>query len=335
MIRFINLLEVVKSMSDSTRIIRLCVLLVMIVMVAGCVKPATLKYQERMGDVKTVDQSKKTDEVTVPDQPENPDDSTEQKSEESSTEKSQESTSETSGELKAKDLLKQEGVARVRTIGESSEIDATFFGRNEVFTVPYTDKDAIIFDIAQKFGITLQEVRIAVSFDGQVYLREDQKEVAELEVKGQESIFNESESNPYADLEYTFTKDDGFLRGIACDLENKVIKYKLTNFKDEPVNRYKNVKPKIQNPLTVYFNKKRLEESFCGGIWTMEPGETIECYHAGVEFVRSPQSGSVYDSIEYNTDLVDEFVLTQPGYNEHFTFVCTPESSQNSNQTTG
>jgi len=307
------------------------VLICALIIISGCVKPPSLR-EEFYGKSVATDKSEDTTKES---------DDSKEKSEEDSTSKDKDSKDETKGtggkgledtELKAKDILKGDNnIAKVKTLGESSEIDATFFGRNEVFTVPYNDIDAIIFDISKKFAVSLNDIRLILEVDGNPYLRPSQKEELEIEEKGQEVVFNETDDNPYAELPYSFFRNDsepGYLRAVGCDIKNNVVKFKLHNFKDVVVRRYRIVKPKVQDPLTVYFNKKRLIDSFCDGVLDLEPNQTIECFHSGVSFIKTKQKGSIYDEIEYNEDFTDELYITQPGYNEKFTFVCTEEASK-------
>lgn len=291
----------------------------MLLLVASCAKPPSLR-EENLQAQPITPESQIQEPSSPTEQP-----STPEKTDEPKTETTPSSdTPKEEGELTAKDILNAPAIARVTTKGESSEIDATFAGRNEVFTVPYTDMDAIIFDIAKKFGVSLNEVRQALYLNGQRYIKPSEAQKIEEE-KDQQEIFNQSKSNPFTNISYSFFRpadEEGYIRAIGCDLSKSILKFELHNFKDVELKRYREVKPKIQNPLTIYFNGKRLIESYCEGFWSLEPNQTTDCYHSGVSFIRSTHSGSVYGKIELNEDLQDELIATQPGYNEKFVFLC-------------
>lgn len=202
----------------------------------------------------------------------------------------------------------------VETIGESSKISGTVLDVPYDFTLPYTDKDAIIFEVSKKIKRPLDYVRYIIHFDGNPYLKPSEKQDFEEEVE--ETI----EPTEYDYINMSVTKDDGFIREIGCDFENRIIKMSLTNPTNETVKLYKPVSPRIKNALVIYLNGKLLEKMKCDAD-EIEANETISCVKSKVYFVKGDSSNLISDA-GYDSSLVDKLVASRPGYNEQITFEC-------------
>ena len=186
------------------------------------------------------------------------------------------------------------------------------------FTVPFTDKDAIIFEVAKQVNKPLNNIRLIIYFDGNPYLKPSDKSKLEEEVQ---NILPTKDIDEFKYINYTFSKEDGFIRQVGCDLENAIIKINFVNEGPEPVKLYKEVVPKIKNALVIYLNSKMLKNLNCGGAEEIGANSSITCVKSPVIFIRAG-SPSTFGSATYDESLQDHLVASRPGYSEKLTFEC-------------
>jgi len=289
-------------------------LLITVILVAGCVKPPTLgQIPDEVEETVTVVEN--TEEITK---------QIEQPSEEQLAEK--ETTVKKSSPATEKKEVYGKGRIDVTTLGESSQIAGTVNGRTFDFTVAYTDKDAIAFDIHEKWGISLNEARLITFVDNNPLLRPSEKaelteEFSSLAVE--EEFFESTENTRFTNITFDVTREEGVLRGVGCNFDEKLIKFKVYNPFNEPLPFFQDVRPRIKGAIAFYVNNRLIIPS-CEGKQALEFNESVDCVKANVFFVRSKDSNVIYDAANFESTLNDSVNIKRPGLQEALKFECTP-----------
>lgn len=196
----------------------------------------------------------------------------------------------------------------------SAEIYGTIGGVAKRFSAPYTDKDAITFDIAKEWGKKVYEVRGLAYFNGEPYsikaLEAAKEEKAKEDEKNVEA-FNVSAIPLIKEFEA------GIVRGIGCSLEQSILRLKLANEGAKELPMFRDVLPRIKGALVVYLNNRLLELQCADSI---APGEVIECIKTNVVFAAERAGTVVNPDAEFNQP--DILAISVPGRHEQFTFRC-------------
>jgi len=182
---------------------------------------------------------------------------------------------------------------------DTTKVNGTFYSEKVSETFSYTDLDAIIFDLANTLNTKLDEVRLIVYVDGERYLKPTQSVVAaEAEAKEQQK------TTDFAAIPVIFTKDEGYIRGVGCDLNQGLLKIVFYNNETEDVPFYRNVFPRIKMGLVTYINKKIIVPLYCENNSQVIPANsTIECIRAGVFFVKAKTSSVFSENVTYEESL--------------------------------
>lgn len=200
-----------------------------------------------------------------------------------------------------------------------AKVSGTVKGKTESFKKDYDDIDALVFDAAEVFGVTLYEARYMTYVDGNRLLRP-----SELENVDEEVSELEDPDLDVSHIEFTETYEEGFIRGIGCDREEGILLLDVMQDDDEDHNLWRDVKPRIRNALVFRFNKKVLDTLHCvddegDAQDKLLSGEHYTCRKSNIEFVED-QLGTLGD-IDRG-DLKNEVVAGVPGRNEVLYFSC-------------
>jgi len=213
-------------------------LLVLVLILVSCSQPAGIGGAEnKTGDTEPV--VNETEEVVV-------DDTVQVNNTEEDTERE-----EATDEEKANPTEEHPNRVDVKLGDGSAEIKGWFNNVHHEFDVPYDDKDAIIFDAADKWGVLLFDMRYAIYFDGNRHLRPSQVDSAT------EGIAQLKDGTLKVDyIEWVAEKDDGFIRKVGCDRNKGIIKFEVHNFMDIDLPIWRDVKPRIKGSLVTRINKE-------------------------------------------------------------------------------
>ncbi len=197
---------------------------------------------------------------------------------------------------------------------ESAEIYGTIDGIAKRFSAPYTDKDAIVFDVAKGWGKKVYQVRGLVYFNGEPY------SIKALEVAKEEKA-NEDEKNVEAfnisSIPLIKEYETGIVRAIGCSLEQSILRLKLANEGAKELPMFRDVLPRIKGALVVYLNN-RLLELHCAD--NVAPGQIIDCIKTNVKFATERTGTVINPNAEFNQP--DILAISVPGKHEQFTFKC-------------
>lgn len=284
-------------------------ILLVLLLLGACSAPAGLSA------------TKKTEKNTTAEQQESP-----AEQQESATEEKPEPTQEE--EDKALEIERPEGLTikdriDITLSGGKGTIKGTVKGTTKEVIKDYDDVDALIFDAADLFSVTLYEARYMTYVNGNRFLKPSEIENVQEEVSTIEDPTLDT-----SNIGYTLEQDTGFLRGVGCDRDAGVLVVKLFNDDEEDHKLYRNVKPQIKNALVFRFNKKVLDTIQCAnseGKTTelIETGKEYRCHKSNVDFVEDLH-GTLAEDID-REDLKNEVAIGIPGRNEITYFSC-PES---------
>jgi len=189
------------------------------------------------------------------------------------------------------------------------------------FSIKFTDKDAIIFEVSKEVKKPLNYVRLIISFGGKPFLRPSEKEAAKDDIK--EALPDgDVNTSDFGYATYIVEKEDGIVRKIGCNLENKVIRLELFNDGIDPIPLYRPVIPRVRNALVIYLNSKMIKKLYCDGAEEIPPGESITCVQWDLFFINEGSQGLLSDG-EFDESLEDSLVVSRPGYHETIKFKCT------------
>lgn len=184
----------------------------------------------------------------------------------------------------------------------------------EQFRLDFADRDVVVVDIKNKYGLTMSETRASLKFDGKWYISRESAAVQKLLAKPETEELKALAAN----LTYLSEKEEGFLRGVSCDLNNSLIKVKFTNIGEEMRFLFADRKPQIPESLRFVVNGKTLYNLDCGknktANNTIEPGETQECIKSGVYFIKSRP--------DFYSNKKDRIYVTAIGLSEFLDFEC-------------
>ncbi len=184
----------------------------------------------------------------------------------------------------------------------------------EQFQIDFVDKNVVIVDVKNKYGLTMTQTRIAIKFDGKWYVSRSSTALTKTKTTPESDEIRALAEN----LTYLAEKDNGFLRGVACDLNNSLIKVKFTNIDNETRLLFADRKPQIPDSLRFVLNGKTLYNLDCGRDTTVnnsiEPGEVQECIKSGVYFIKS--------RADFYSDKKDRLYVTMIGVSEYLEFEC-------------
>lgn len=213
-----------------------------------------------------------------------------------------------------------------KTGSTSSQVTAVWEGKTETFSVPDVDKDAVAFDIAAHLGRGIREVRPFLYIDGEAYLKpsELKKELAKYE-QVEIATFNISS------IPILATKEEGFIRAVGCDLEKKYIRIDIFNPTDAPIQIYKNSNtyPKVKDAILLSLNRRPLYDVNCGESLTLDPGQNFTCVRAEGVFIAAGSRNQADTNATYDTSQPDKVFATRPGHQEYLDFFCR-DSDQDS-----
>ena len=212
-----------------------------------------------------------------------------------------------------------------------ADITSDFDGVTKTFSVPDNDPDALVFDIAQELGKGIREIRPFVFINGQSYLKPSEQKKA-LEKVGQKetALFDASKISIMA------TKEEGFLRGVGCDLSQKYIRVDLTNPTENPVTIFKNKNtfPKVKSAMAIFLDRRPLTDMACsGGVYTFAPGDNFTCIKGNVAFIALGSRNLFETNASYDASQPDEVAITRPGYKESMPFYCHEKNETAVNET--
>lgn len=213
------------------------------------------------------------------------------------------------------------------TQSTTSRVVSTFDGKTEEFTVPDVDHDAIVFDIAQHLGRGAKEVRPFIYINGGAYLKP-----AELKKALETVAVKEATTFNISSVPITKTKEDGFLRGVGCDLDNGYLRIDLANDgeDDVPIYKSRDVAPKVKNALVISLNRRPLENMNCGNTsFVLQAGLKMTCIKGQSTFISSGSHNAFQTNGSYDLSQPDVVWANRPGYKEVIEFHCgTPEADQ-------
>jgi hypothetical protein len=184
----------------------------------------------------------------------------------------------------------------------------------EEFKINFEDKDVVIVEIKNKYGLTMSEARAAIKFDGEWYVSRSNVALASTKTTPESAAMRALAAN----LTYLAEKDEGFLRAVACDLNNSLIKINFTNTWNKTLLLFAERKPQIPDSLRFVLNGKTLYNLDCGRATTVDnsidAGATLECIKSGAYFIRSRP--------DFYTGKIDRIYVTMIGVSEYLDFDC-------------
>ncbi len=208
-----------------------------------------------------------------------------------------------------------------RTGYTTSDVTSTWDGKTEKFTVPDVDKDAVAFDIAQHLGRGIREVRPFIYINGEAYLKP-------TELKKELAKYAQSESKTFniSTIPILAVKEEGFIRGVGCDLEKKYLRVDLANPSDKEVTIYKEggSGPKVKDALVISLNRRLLGDMNCGESNKLGAGLKVSCVRGEAIFISGGSMNQADTNASYDTTKPDLVYATRPGYHESIQFFCRP-----------
>lgn len=224
-------------------------------------------------------------------------------------------------------------------VTETARAEGKYEGQTVYKTFSFIDIDAMIFDLASLLDVTLDDIRLILYIDGQPFIKPSQSDAAVQHF----AEIQEKETN-FDNIPIIFTKDEGLIRAIGCDLNQSIIRIVYYNNGSTEIPFFQQVTPKIKNALVTYFNKKMAYPLYCkDDAVVIAPNGTVDCIKAAVTFVRTPKTNIFDEETSYNNDSQDQLVLSRPGFKEEVNFLCKedmepieisfPETNQTTNST--
>ena len=211
----------------------------------------------------------------------------------------------------------------------TSRAEGEFYGDIVDEDFDYTDIDAIMFDLTKILNTKIDEVRLVVYVDDEPYLKPSQSATAQQHF----AEIQEKETN-FSAIPIVFTKEEGFIRAIGCDMNESVLRITFHNPTEQEVPLYKIVIPRLQGALVTYLNKKMILPLYCEDNKQVIPSNrSLDCIKAGVFFVQAKTINIFDEEMHYDKNLEDQLVVTRPGYNEEVKFRCKPETITNQTNT--
>ena len=211
----------------------------------------------------------------------------------------------------------------------TSRAEGEFYGDIVDEDFDYTDIDAIMFDLSKILNTKIEEVRLVVYIDNEPYLKPSQSAATQQNF----AEIREKEIN-FSAIPIVFTKEEGFIRAIGCDINQSVLRVIFHNPTEQEVPLYKLVIPRVKGALVTYLNKKMILPFYCEDNKQVIPSNrSLECVKADVFFVQAKTTNIFDEEMRYDESLEDQLVVTRPGYNEEVKFRCEPETITNQTNT--
>jgi len=211
----------------------------------------------------------------------------------------------------------------------TSRAEGEFYGDIVDEDFDYTDIDAIMFDLSKILNTKIEEVQLVVYIDDEPYLKPSQSAATQQHF----AEIQEKETN-FSAIPIVFTKEEGFIRAIGCDMNESVLRIIFHNPTEQEVPLYKIVIPRLQGALVTYLNKKMVLPLHCEDNKQVIPSNrSLDCIKAGVFFVQAKTTNIFDEEMRYDESLEDQLVVTRPGYNEEVKFRCKPETIKNQTNT--
>ena len=201
--------------------------------------------------------------------------------------------------------------------GNHSEITAMIKGTSDKFSLPEIDPDAIIYDVAKRYGQPLKTLRYIIYFNGNPYLKPTQsRKTADAIANVQQKSINPT------DIPLAVEKNNGFIQALGCSLEKNLLRIVLKNDGDLDIKLYRDVHPRIKGALVLTLNKKVLEDIYCAGKDVLKAGGVLDCIKSNVVFVRTRQKNELTENATDAQKVKDQLAATYPGYSEKIEFDC-------------
>ncbi len=184
----------------------------------------------------------------------------------------------------------------------------------EQFRVEWADKDVVIVDVKNKYGLTMTETKASIKFDGEWYVSRSSSALIKFNTEPESEEMRALAAN----LTYISEKDEGYIRGVTCDLNNSLIKINFTNIADDTRLLFAERKPQVPSSLRFVLNGKTIYNLDCGRDTaennSIEPGEFQECIKSNVYFINS--------RADFYTNKQDRLYVTSLGIYEYIEFEC-------------
>jgi len=290
----------------------------MIIFLAACAPPPSIVSDADKGTIEIVDKDAEDDKEDADDKSEK--DTADKEADE---EPKNETVEISDDEDKKTDLsnIGSDDFLDVKIGSTNSKVKGNILDIPYEFNVPFTDKDAIVFDVSREVKKPLNYIRLIISFDGKPFLRPSEKEAVKDDVK--EALpEGDVKTSDFEYATYIVEKEDGIIRKVGCSLENKVIRLELFNDGIDPIPLYRAVIPRVRNALVIYINSKMIKKLYCDGAEEIPPGESITCVQWDIFFINEGSQTIISDG-EFDDSLEDSLVVSRPGYHEAVKFKCT------------
>ena len=229
-------------------------------------------------------------------------------------------------------LVTNEDRIDITTTKGKGHVEGTVKGVTKTMDTAYEDVDAILFDTAKLFKITLFEARYITYLNGNRYLKPSQL------TQSTDAIAKHEDPNlDTAYTPYIMTWEDGFLRGVGCDRKRGIIVMNITQNSTAATPLYRDVRPRIKGAIVFRLNRIVLEGSYCEGKDSLEPDVAYRCQHSGLTFLEdrkfSVETNKTYSAFQ------NEIAVSIPGDTQVKYFNCpdvtlTPTKTNTTSNTT-
>lgn len=308
-------------------------LLIIISILSGCVKTQGLPHKKNTSkNLTPPNETPQSPELkTAPSTPPEPSTITESSNISTMFNISEESLPEKPGnDTTPQEPPKSKNRIDVATRTNGADVTALIDGSETRFTVPDTDIDAIVFDIAQELRLGIKEVRPVVYINGAPYLKPSElKKAQEKLAQAEAATFDPKTINISA------IKEEGFIRAVGCDLERQYLRVDIFNPtpKNAPLYKNRDVFPRVKDALILSLNRRMLENVNCQDLSMLAPGGNATCIKAGAIFISSGSHNAFETNASYDTSQPDVVGVNRPGYREQIEFYCKSTNDTQRNLT--